>query len=349
MNYISTLEVNAYTEPATRILSVGTSLPEEVVMSDHLFEEFSSETNYGIPINWMSETMGISERRVADAGTKSSDLAIQAARRALEAHDWINPAKIDVVIFCGIERDRIEPATAHTVQHALGLKANHAFDVSNACFGFNDGIEIANSFIKSGLAEYVLVTTGEVITKIVPSFIKQLQDGVSVKDARNLIGWFSLGDAGGAMLIGPSERGDNRGFKLFNNNIDSSHVDKCQYELGADGEYHGEMKMARIVAAGFRLHKEIIYSTMRSAGWEKFDRLLTHQTGRKNFEQISELGIVEPESMIRTYPKLGNITTATLPVSFERLMNDDTIDPGCRIGGCFGGSGLTTGQFCYNY
>jgi len=336
-------------EPATRILSAGSYLPKNIVKSSDLFEEIGTERLYDIPTNWMDEKMGIHERRVSEPGSKPSELAIHAARKAIDNYPEVHQDQIDMVIFCGIERDQSEPATAHSVQHALGLKARHAFDISNACFGFNDGIEIANNFIKSGSAKYALVVTGEVITKIIPSFIRQMKIGVSRSKAKNLIGWLSLGDAGGAMLIGPSEPGDCRGFKTFRNNIDSSHVDKCSYVLGDDGEYHGEMKMARIVAHGFRLHKEIINQTLSNVGWQQFDRLLTHQTGRKNFEQIAGLGIVEPKNMIKTYELLGNITTATLPLSCEKMLCDGTLVSGCRIGGCFGGSGLTTGQFCYQY
>ena len=99
------------------------------------------------------------------------------------------------------------------------------------------------------------------------------------------------------MIIGPSEPEDHRGFRVFRNNIDSSHVDKCHYELNTDGE----MKMGKIVARGFQLHKEIIYTTMKSVGWKKFDKLLTHQTGRRNFEQIAKLGRVKICSKLTMY------------------------------------------------
>ena len=349
MNYHKSFDIKPLSVPLTRIYSVGDYLPSQKVQSNHLFEDLDSDRKYGIPTTWMSETMGIVERRVAAENTKPSELAILAAREAIESCTEIHPDQIDMVLYCGIERNYTEPATAHAVQDGLGLKAHRVFDISNACFGFNDGIDIANNFISSGSAKYVLLVTGEIMTRIYPSFIKQLKKGVSVHKARNLIGWFSLGDAGGAMIIGPSEPEDHRGFRIFRNNIDSSHVDKCHYELNTDGEYHGEMKMGKIVARGFQLHKEIIYTTMKSVGWEKFDKLLTHQTGRRNFEQIAKLGIVESEDILKTYDVLGNITSATLPVSYKKMINDVTLNKGCRIGGCFGGSGLTTGQFCYNY
>ena len=203
-------------EPSTRIYSVGDFLPSQRVQSNHLFEEIDSERRYGISTTWMSEVMGIVERRVASPDMKPSDLAIHAGREALDSCPEINPDDIDMVLYCGIERDFTEPATAHAVQDGLGLKANRVFDVMNACFGFNDGIDIANNYIISGSAKYVLLVTGEIMTRIYPSFLKQMKDGVSVHQARNLIGWFSLGDAGGAMIIGCSEAGVREGFESCN-------------------------------------------------------------------------------------------------------------------------------------
>lgn len=103
-----------------QIISVGSYLPKQIVTSDELFEEINSE-QYGIPINWMSKKMGIKQRRIAKHGTPPSQLAINAAKKALKKSS-INPSSIGMVLFCGIERDHPEPATAHIIQHKLGLK-----------------------------------------------------------------------------------------------------------------------------------------------------------------------------------------------------------------------------------
>jgi len=77
--------------------------------------------------------------------------------------------------------------------------------------------------------------------------------------------------------------------------------------------------------------------------------VISHQTGRRNFDQIEKMNVVGADRMIRTYPLLGNITTATFAISYQQLLNRPEIQRGDRIGGCFSGSGLTAGQFCYTF
>lgn len=347
MNHQNSFSLLPGTASKTKILSVGTYLPSEIIKSDHMFEEIQSDKRYGISTDWMSNDMGIVERRVSPSDTLPSDLAIPAARKAIENAQGINLDDIGLVIFCGIERDQSEPATAHTVQNALGLKANHAFDVSNACFGFLHGVEIANHFIKSGATKYALVTTGEISSRVLRAAVDRLKAGVSKSEASDIIGALSVGDAGGAVVLGQSEYGERAGFELFNTKTDSSHIEKCFYKVRADGTIDGQMKMGPIVGASIWMHRKIIDETLEMLGWEQFDWVLSHQTGRRPFEKFSEISTVPPEKMIKTYPYLGNIASATFPVNFEKLCEHGKVKEGDRIGGIHSGSGLVVGEFGY--
>ncbi|MDG1904611.1 MAG: 3-oxoacyl-[acyl-carrier-protein] synthase III C-terminal domain-containing protein [Arenicella sp.] len=340
-----------FNKKSSKIYSVGTYLPTQVVKSIDLFESFKSDARYGISTSWMDDEMGICERRMSDGAEKPSSLAINAAKQAIAECTDLNLEHIDMVLFCGIERDQPQPATAHTVQNALGLHAQHVFDVANACFGFVDGIEIASRFIEAGVIRKALITTGEVPTRLIPSFLKQLQGNLSRKEALKLLGWLSVGDAGGAVIMGDGEdeRDSAAGFRVFNNQADSSHVDKCTYYKKDDGEYEGKMDMGRIVAHGLKMHRNLLSETLSMVGWDRFDWLISHQTGRRNFDQIEKMNVVGADRMIRTYPLLGNITTATFAISYQQLLNRPEIQRGDRIGGCFSGSGLTAGQFCYTF
>lgn len=333
----------------TKIMSVGTHLPEQRVLSDHIFEEIDTERLYGIPTDWMSSKMGIIERRMSPEGSNPSDLAIPAAREAIESLDTLNPDLIDLVIFCGIERDHPEPATAHRIQDSLGLKARHAFDVANACFGFMDAIEIANNYILSGSAKYALVVTGEVPSRLLKAALNHLKKGVPLKEARNILGALSVGDAGGAVILGPTDAASNDGFNLFNVCADSRHIDKCIYTVNQDGSFGGQMLMGPISNAIVRHHENLIDDTLAKLGWDHFDWMLTHQMGQKPFDRLSMLPGVDPSRMVKTFDKLGNITSATFPVNFHKLVNSGKVKSGDRIGGCFAGSGLAIGQIGYTY
>lgn len=337
------------TQSKNKILSSGVFLPTQIVKSEELFEEIKSDTQYDIPINWMSEKMGIAERRIAPSTFIPSDLAIPAAIQALDECSSIDPQDIDLVIFCGIERDQPEPATAHIIQHSLGLNARYAFDIANACFGFIDGLQMADCYIRSGIARYALVVTGEIPSRVLRAAVDVLKQGVDIKTARNIIGALSVGDAGGAVVIGPVKKGENSGFELFNTNSFSDLADKCMYKQQADGQITGHMNMGQITRAFINCQHELIDETLGQLGWNEFDWVLTHQIGQKPFDRLSTMKGVSPDKMVKTLDKLGNITSATFPVNFKKLKDSGKAQKGDRIGGCFAGSGLVVGQFGYTY
>jgi len=332
-----------------KIHSTGIYLPKQIVKSDHLFEEIRSESQYDIDKCWMSEKMGITERRMAPSTSKPSDLAIPAAQKALDSCEDLSMQDIDLIIFCGIERDQPEPATAHIIQDALGLSARYAFDIANACFGFIDAMQVADSYIRSGVARYALVVTGEVPTRVLRAAVDMLKRGVDIKTARSIIGALSVGDAGGAVIIGPVKNGEKSGFELFNTNSFSYLANKCMYKTDKDGSISGHMNMAQITSAFIKCHYGLIDDTLEQLGWNEFDWVLTHQIGQKPFDRLANMNGVSPNKMIKTLDKLGNITSATFPVNFKKLTDEEEVVKGDRIGGGFAGSGLVGGQFGYTY
>ena len=333
----------------SKIYSTGIHLPSEIVKSDDIFAEINSEKQYGLEKNWMSEKMGIIERRVAPSDAKPSDLAIPAAQQAIDEATQINPQDIDLVIFCGIERDQPEPATAHVIQDKLGLNARHAFDIANACFGFIDAMEIATNYIRCGIVKNALVVTGEVPSKVMNAAISALKKGVDIKTARNVIGALSVGDAGGAVILGAAENDEKSGFQLFNTVSFSHLAEKCRYSKREDGTVEGQMMMGQISNAFIKSQYNLIDSTLKKLGWESFDWTLTHQIGQKPFDRLSNMNGIKPEGMIKTLDKLGNITSATFPINFRELVNTTKVKKGDKIGGCFAGSGLVVGQFGYRF
>lgn len=337
-------------EKKAKIYSTGIHLPSEIIKSDDLFAEIGSDIKYGIPTNWMSEKMGIVERRMAPVNSKPSDLAIPAAKNAIDSAEPGIAEDIDLVIFCGIERDQPEPATAHIIQDKLGLNSRYAFDMANACFGFVDAMQVASSYIKCGIVKYALIITGEVPSKVMRAAMQSLKKGVDVKKARNMIGALSVGDAGGAVILGASQENEMSGFSLFNTLSHSSHSEECIYEVNEHGEpVGGQMLMGKITNTILKGHRDIIDETLNSLGWDSYDWMLSHQMGQKPYNSITNMSKVTPEKSIKTHHNLGNITSATFPVNYDKLLKNKKLTKGDRIGGCFAGSGVVIGQFGYIY
>ncbi len=333
------------TPTKTQILGCGQNFPKQIVKSDDIFQMIKSESQYNIASNWMSGQMGIIERRFASEGVKPSDLAVPAAIQAMRNSN-VNADDIDMVIFCGIESDQPEPATAHTIANKLGINAKRTFDVSNACFGFIDGMEIACNFINSKSIDCALIVTSEIFSKPVSSLLDKLKKGMDRKKALKAIGFLSLGDAGGAVVLGRSKNGVS-GFDVFNTKTLSDEVNRCHYRVRKNGGFQGQMQMAHLSALMIKGHTQILDETLNKLGWDRFDWVLSHQIGQRPFERISQLNRVKPSKMIKTFDKFGNIASATFPVNFHKLAVNAKVKSGERIGGMFAGSGLVYGQIGY--
>lgn len=326
-----------------KILGVSSYLPKQTVSSVDLFEDIKSEQQYGVPKDWMNENMGIIERRISE-GMTPSQLAIPASNKAI-INAGLTTNDIDAVIFCGIERDRPEPATAHYIANNLGINSKHSFDMANACFGFIEGINVAKGLIQSGCSTHVLVCTGEIPSKVLFSAIKRLKKGVSPSIFKKYIGGLSVGDAGGAVVLSASE--DNSGIDCFNTVIKTRYVNHCYYHISDDGDIDGEMRMGQLAAATIKTHNDLFKKTQQDMQWEKPDYLISHQVGRRPYERLSHLMLDNHNNHMKIYDYLGNIASASLPLGFEKLIKSGTLSKGDQVLGCFNGSGAVAGQLGY--
>jgi len=140
------------------VAGLGSVLPERIVPNEW-FEAFIDTSD-----EWIRERTGIRERHFAADGQTTSDLAADAARRALEAAS-IAPEQLDLLICATLTGDTPIPSTAVWVQRELGIAAP-AFDVNAACAGFSYALSTATAFIESGQAETVLVMGAEVLSRV---------------------------------------------------------------------------------------------------------------------------------------------------------------------------------------
>ncbi len=318
------------------ILSTGYYLPPTIVQTEHMLAETRPE-RFGIAADYITNEVGVKTVRHTDK--LPSELAAYAAEQAIEK-TGVNPDHIDLIVFTGIEGDYVEPATAHIVQHRLGLKAPICFDVSNACLGFITGMKIASDMIAAGTCRYALICTGERPSQICKSVIDSLRLNKKLSIFRNKVGALTTGDAGGAVILGPAEEDSHiHGFFVKS---ESEYSDLCYYKR-VNNHVHGQMIMGKIVAHGIRLHKEIYRKSLASIGWDqnKIDCLITHQVGKRLFDILSKSFLVATSKMTRTYDWLGNLTSATFPVNLGYALENGQIKTGTRIYAAMGGSGIS--------
>ncbi|TBR37922.1 ketoacyl-ACP synthase III [Marinomonas agarivorans] len=325
----------------SQIAGIGAYFPSQIVTSQELMREIRSEANYGLAENWLNEVCGIDERRVASAEETPSVLAIKAAEIALN-NSGVSPVEIDAVIFCGISRDWIEPSVAHKVQHELGCTNAISFDVTSACHGFMNGILIADNLIQASNTNNVLVVTGETLTDMTFDYMKQLNN--KEIPLKNVLGTFTIGDAGAAMVLTPKEN-PNVGFQYFNFYTEAKHADLCKFSLRQQGGYEGQMVMGKICSLIVNLHKSLIEQTYRKLNWQSTDinHLICHQAGKKPHIRMANMAKVPLEKAPISYKSYGNIITATIPANLYGIdfkKDDKILLAGSGSGASISQSGL---------
>ncbi|TQV81310.1 ketoacyl-ACP synthase III [Exilibacterium tricleocarpae] len=298
---------------SSRIAGVGAYLPNNRVTSRSLMEEVNS-TRFGTPVTYIDRLAGIKERRISDENMLPSDMAIRASENALE-DAGVSPGDIDLVVYCGIDRDWQEPATAHRVQSIIGAEKATCFDLSNACHGFMNGLSVADAFIAKGGIDNALVCTGEKTSHVMYSFMERIKNTNSKAEFRKWLGSLTVGDAGGAMVVQRSAAGD--GLRWVGFQSQGEHAELCWWRHKEEGGLEGEMVMDRISRTVVDLHRGMIDATYEKLDWSpgSADWLYCHQAGAGPHQELVKVAGMAPDYAPITYDYYGNLASATIPVN----------------------------------
>lgn len=323
----------------SRIASIGTYLPDQVVTSQELLDEVQSESLFGIPNTFIEDLTGIHSRRFAAPEDRPSDLAIEAGRVALEKCG-MDPKDIGMVLYCGIDRDWIEPATSHRIQRELGCVNATCLDISNACHGFSNGMSVGDAMIATGAAENVLVVTGEVPSHLISDVIKDIRENPTLENFHSKVGGFTTGDAGGAVIL--QRASEKSGIKSYRFDSRGRYAELCFYKFDSDGKRCGQMIMDKISAVMIRMHQAIINDTYQELAWKPadVDHLICHQVGSKPHHRMAKLAGINLEKAPTIFQSYGNLTSATIPVTLDSAHPEQ----GDRILILGAGSGLSISQ-----
>lgn len=298
------------------IIGVGKYMPERVVTNKEL------EAMVDTSDEWIRTRTGIMERRIAPDDIDTSDMAYEAAKKALD-HAEVNPAEIDMILVATVTPDRPFPSVACMLQARLGCTHASALDVSAACAGFMYAVSTAKQFIENKAYRYILVVGVEKLSKI-----------TDWTDRNTAV---LFGDGAGAVVLGPVSEG--RGILAF--------------DLGADGTGGPHLYQDKyIVMNGREVFKfavrqmgESSVKVLEKAGLSKndVDLLIPHQANIRIMEAARQRLELPEEKMSKMIHKYGNTSSASIPmviadeVEAGKIKEDDII---VLVG--FGG-GLTWG------
>ena len=320
----------------SNVVSMGYYLPQQRVKPKHMVSEIDA-TRFGKSNTLVEDEIGVREVRHA-SGEKPSDMAVAASEVALEK-SGIKREHIDLIIFCGIERDHTEPSTAHTVQHKLGLKGE-CFDVTNACLGFMSGFQIANAMISAGFARYVLLCTGETPSAVSKVIVDELRRSKDKSLFQKKIGCLSAGDSGAAAIVG--QKNSERGMVSIRGWSEGKHANLCYYTV-RNGFVDGQLIMGRISAHMIDMHRTLYPKYLEQLEWEpdQINGMITHQVGQRSFYKLRDLFGMTDKKMTRTFDFLGNITSSTFVVNLARALDSGQLREGDKVYAAMAGSGLS--------
>ncbi|HEX2199840.1 MAG TPA: beta-ketoacyl-ACP synthase III [Burkholderiales bacterium] len=298
----------------SRITGTGSYLPERIV-DNHEFAR-RLDTNDA----WIRERTGIVQRHIAAEGEASSDLALAASKRALQAAK-LDASQLDLIIVATSTPDYIFPSTACLLQAKLGLKGCAAFDVQAVCSGFVYGLATADSFIRSGQNKKALVVGAEVFSRI----LDWNDRGTCVL----------FGDGAGAVVLAADGQPGIHASRLH---ADGSHVDLLSVPGNVcGGKIAGspflQMNGQGVFKFAVRVLEESARETVAAADMklEDIDWLIPHQANVRILEATARKLGLPRDKLVVTVDHHGNTSAASVPLALDEYVRAGRIRPGQRL------------------
>jgi 3-oxoacyl-[acyl-carrier-protein] synthase-3 len=281
----------------------------------------------GLRAGLLERLVGIRQRRWWAEGATFVEGAATAAAKAI-SESGIDPADIGLMVNTSIGRLHLEPSTAVAVHDAVGLPPScQNFDVTNACLGFVNGIEIAGAMIDAGMTEYAVIVNGEDARPVQEATIERLtQPGITAKDVMTEFAAFTLGSGAAAVVLGRADQ-HPEGHRVVAG-VSRAGTEHHQLCTGDNTVMTTDLK--GLLNAGLQLSEDLWTEAAPEFGWtEGVDRYVLHQISQVHTDALcTRLGL-EPHRVPRSFPYHGNIGPVSVP--FTLAGQADSLAPGDRV------------------
>ncbi|MGW7270149.1 beta-ketoacyl-ACP synthase III [Streptomyces sp. NPDC054864] len=318
---------------ASVLAGLGSWLPAQVVTNEDLGRELDTSDH------WIRSRTGIGQRHIAEPGTATSDMAVEAGGRALKS---AGREQADAVVLATTTPDRICPATAPLVAARLGLGPVPAFDVSAVCTGFLYALATARGLIAAGTADSVLVIGADTYSSILDPLDRSSRaifgDGAGAVLLR-------LGDPDEPGALGPTVLASDGGGEDLISVRSGGSREPFRPRTAADADPYFRMNGKAV----FRNAVERMTSSSRQvageSGWavQSIDRLVAHQANLRILYAVADQLGLERERCPVHLDRVGNTAAASLPLALADAVNERRLLPGHRTVLTAFGGGLTWG------
>ena len=313
--------------------SVGGYLPERIVTNEDL------STSVDTSDLWIRQRTGIAQRHIVAEGEKTSDLACNAARQALE-RAGITAEHIDLIVIATSTPDDTFPSTATQVQQMLGAKNAVAFDVQAVCAGFVYALDIADAMLRCGRGKRALVIGAESFSKIL--------------DWNDRSTCVLFGDGAGAVILEVSADADGFGVlasKLHSDGTfrDILYVDGGPSSTGDVG--HLRMEGNKVFRHAVEKLSTVMDEVLDLAGMrvEQVDWLVPHQANIRIIEGMQKKMGLGDDRVVKTVHQHANTSAASIPLALSVAVDDGRIKDGQVLAFEAIGGGLVWGAALVRY
>jgi len=315
------------------IVGCGSYLPARIVSNQELAERVDTTDE------WIVERSGIRQRHIAAEGEFTSDLATQAAIRAL-ASAGVTGAEVDLLVVATSTPDNTFPATATRVQSRIGMTGGAAFDIQAVCSGFMFALATADNFIRAGQAKTALVIGAETFSRIL--------------DWSDRTTSVLFGDGAGAVVLrAETGVGDNtdRGILSTHLHSDGRHYDLLYVDGGPSSTQtvgHLRMSGREVFRHAVTNLAEVVQEALDANGFDAaaIDWVVPHQANRRILDGTAKKLGIDPARMVVTVDRHANTSAASVPLALTEAITDGRIKRGDLVlleamgGGFTWGAGL---------
>jgi len=324
---------------ASRLVSIAGWAPPRRVSTEELEQTLADSGR--LPALSVERRTGVGERRVSEKGLDVLDMALEASRKALALAEaeGIGVEDLDLILYCGVCRQYVEPATAAVLHGLLGLRRATAFDISDACLGFIDGWMVADAMIASGRARRALVVSAEAGTHYGRLAMKAMLAG---GDPRVHFASPTLGDGAAAAVLAPRD-GRPDGFLKGMRETHGQHHGLCIIP-------HADQPMtshaSRLLSVGLQHFEENARAIIHASGWrvDDVDLVVPHQASSTVIERGRQSLGIGPERVAVTLDRFGNMASVSVPFALATAVEEGRVGKGSRVLISGFGSGLGVGM-----
>ncbi|HEX5319844.1 MAG TPA: beta-ketoacyl-ACP synthase III [Stellaceae bacterium] len=296
------------------VAGCGAYLPDRVLTNDELAARLDTSDE------WIRQRTGIAERRIAADGQLTSDLAVAAARRALD-RAGMSGSDLDLIVLATATPDLTFPATATKVQAQLAMKRGAAFDVQAVCAGFIFALSVADNAIRLGQARTALVIGAETFSRI-----------LDWEDRGTCV---LFGDGAGALVLSAAPDGAPGGRGVLSTHL---HSDGSQHDiLYVDGGPSSSRTTGFLRMEGREVFRhavqnlsEVVDETLEANGLTAadIDWLVPHQANSRIIDAVGRRLGLPASRVVNTVARHANTSAASIPLALSEAVGDGRIVPG---------------------